>query len=129
MVHLRKGRFLVGTYSKLTMNKFGPCKILKNFESGNAYEVELPDGMDISHIFNVVDLYKYHELDDEVVVSDDYPKKKIEEVEKVLDQRVGKSTRRKDYYKYLVKWKNRPVEDVTWISQSELDSAQVVTLA
>ena len=57
------------------MKKFGPCKILKKFDSGNAYEVELLDDMDISPIWNVVDLYKYHEWDDEVVVLEDYPKK------------------------------------------------------
>ena len=55
--------------------KFGPCKILKKFDSGNAYEVELPDDMDIYFIFNISNLYKYHESKDEVFVSDDYPKK------------------------------------------------------
>ena len=85
--------------------------------------------MDISPIFNIAELYKYHESEDEVAVPDDYPKKQIEEVEQILDQRVGKSTGEKDYYEYLVKWKNRPVEDAIWISQSELDSAQGVTLA
>ena len=34
--------------------------------------------MDISPIFNIANFYKYHELDDEVVVLDDYPKKQIE---------------------------------------------------
>ena len=56
MVHLKKGRFSIGTYSNLNKNKFGPCKILKKFDNGNAYEVELPNDMDISFIFNVVDL-------------------------------------------------------------------------
>ena len=111
MVYLKKGRFLFGTYNKLQMRNFGPCKILRKFDNGNAYEVELSDDMDISPIFNVADLYKYHESEDEVVVSDDYPKKQNEEVEQILDQRFGKSTRGKDYYEYLVKWKNRPIED------------------
>ena len=65
MVHLKKGGFLVGTYNKLKMKKF---------DDGNAYEVELPDDMDISPIFNSIDLYKYHELDDEFVVPNYYPK-------------------------------------------------------
>ena len=127
MVHLKIGRFPVGTYSKLKMKKFGTCKILKMFDSGNAYEVELPNDMDISPIFNIVDLYKYHELDGEVYILQGYPKKQIEEVEQILDQRVGKSTRGKYYYEYLVKWKNRPIEDASQISQFELDSTQVVT--
>ena len=55
MVHLQKERFLVGTYNKLKM-KFGPCKILKNHDSGNAYEVELPGEIHISPMFNILDL-------------------------------------------------------------------------
>ena len=65
MVHLKKEKNSIGTYSKLKMKKFGPCKILRKFDSGNAYEVELPNEMDISPIFNISDLYKYRESDDE----------------------------------------------------------------
>ena len=58
MVHLKKGRFPVGTYSKLKMRNFGPCKILRKFYNGNVYEVEILNDMDISPIFNIVDLHE-----------------------------------------------------------------------
>ena len=54
MVPLKKGIFPVGTYSKMKMKNFGPCKILKKFDSVNAYEVELPSDMDISPILNIL---------------------------------------------------------------------------
>ena len=87
MVHLKKGRFPIETYSKLGMRKFGPCKILRKFDSGDAYEVEFPDVMDISPIFNVADLHEYYEFegDDEVVVTDDYRKKNTKEIEQILE--------------------------------------------
>ena len=55
MVHLKKGRFLAKTYNKLKMKKkFGPCKILKKFVGGNAYEVELPDDMVIYLLYSIL---------------------------------------------------------------------------
>jgi hypothetical protein len=36
------------------------------------------------------------------------------QMECILDKRMGKKTRRKQYFEYLVKWKNHPVEDASW---------------
>jgi hypothetical protein len=40
------------------MKKIGPCRVLKKF-GANAYEIELPDGIRISPILNISDLYPY----------------------------------------------------------------------
>jgi hypothetical protein len=40
----------------------GPCKILRKFVA-NAYEIEMPENVGISPIFNVTDLYPYR-MDD-----------------------------------------------------------------
>ena len=61
MVHLRRECFPVGTYNKLKMKKFGPCKIVKRHDSGNAYEVELAANLNISPVFNISDLTKFYE--------------------------------------------------------------------
>jgi hypothetical protein len=41
------------------------------------------------------------------------------QMEKIIDQRIGKKTSRKTYFEYLVKWKGHPIEDSNW--ESEVD--------
>jgi len=58
LTHLRKEHFPKGAYNKLKYKKIGPCKVLQKF-SVNAYELQLPPGIGISSIFNVVDLFPH----------------------------------------------------------------------
>jgi hypothetical protein len=41
-------------------------------------------------------------------------------MEKIIDQRIGKKTRRKTYFEYLVKWKNNPTEDASWVIEPDI---------
>ena len=58
MTYLRKERFPKGTYNKLKLKNIGPCKNLRKFSS-NAYEIELPSNLEVSPIFNVLDISHY----------------------------------------------------------------------
>ena len=43
------------------MKKFGPCKIVKRHDFGNAYKVELLAELNISPLFNISDLIEFYE--------------------------------------------------------------------
>jgi hypothetical protein len=58
LAHLRKDIFPKGKYNKLKMKNIIPCKILRKFAM-NAYEIEFPDDIGISPIFNVANIYPY----------------------------------------------------------------------
>jgi hypothetical protein len=105
------------------MKKIRPCKVLKKF-GANAYEIELPDGIRISPIFNISYLYPYkaeeaREDSEQIEVqwTKQMPVVENPQMENILDKRVNKRTRRKEYFEYLVKWKGHPVEDA--ISEDE----------
>jgi hypothetical protein len=84
-------------------------------------------GLKFLSIFNVSNLYPYK--DKEAGTSDEQPevqwKKKMPvaekpQMERILDKRVSKKTRGKQYFEYLVKWKGHLVEDVSWENEAEI---------
>ena len=112
----------MGTYNKLKMKKFGPCKIVKRHDSRNVYEVELPTKLNISPVFKISDLIEYYEGGDgDEVVEAEWSiltsSSTTKEIEEILVSCVGKSTRKRTYEEHLVKWKGRIVEDSSWLAR------------
>ena len=42
-----------------------------------------------------------------------------------MDTRISKKTRGKEYYEYLIKWKDRPLEDSAWMTATILQKGGV----
>jgi hypothetical protein len=110
----------------MKMKKIGSCNILRKFEA-NAYEIEFPDDVGISPIFNVVDLYPYRadeaggeENQEEIQWVKQMHVAEKPWMEKIIDKRVSKKTRRKTYFEYLVKWKGHPIEYSSWESEADI---------
>ena len=90
-------------------------------------------GVGIFPIFNVADLYPYVAGDTGTFTQGQDPIEDLQwvrqmpvaqplDVEAILDTKVVKSTGKRDYLDYLVKWKERPTGDSTWMSAAELEA-------
>jgi hypothetical protein len=117
LAHLRKESFPRRIYNKLKMKKIGSCKVIKQF-GANAYEIELPDEVGISPIFYVTDLYPYKDEElggegeqEEIPWMKQMLVGEKPQMERIINKRISRKTRRKEYFEYLVKWKGHPVED------------------
>ena len=93
---------------------------MRKFDA-NDYEIELPNGVGILPIFNVLDLYPYRKYDTKgskdqgkIQWEKQMPVAEKLQMEKIVDQRIGRKTRRKNYFEYLVKWKGHSIEDASW---------------
>jgi hypothetical protein len=74
------------------------------------------------HIYILIENLKQRNEDDqeEVQWMKQLPTTKQLQMEKILDQKIVKKTRKQDYYEYLVKWKDLPTEDATWMTVAEI---------
>ena len=84
-------------HTKLQMKKNGPFKIVKKC-GNNSYQVNLPPDINLSHIFNVADLYAFKGTDVDVGTLEE-PKEQLKKtmpsmlkivVETILDNRINK---------------------------------------
>ncbi|GLJ40859.1 hypothetical protein SUGI_0845190 [Cryptomeria japonica] len=76
------------------------------------------------------DLYPCKGVDDEVTI--DMKLKAVEDqqvislavldIECILEKQLLKKSCRKEYVRYLVRWRNHPLEDASWLSASEISA-------
>jgi hypothetical protein len=125
--HMRNEIFPKGKYNKLNMKMMGPCKILRKFVA-NSYDIELREDIGILPIFNVayLDPYKMDDIEgiddrEEIQWKQQIPISEKPHIENILDQRIAKKTKRKVYYEYLVKWKDHPEKDASWITEIDIE--------
>ena len=51
------------------------------------------------------------------------PSVRTHEIEGILSTQIAKKTHRKEYLRYLVKWRDRPMEDSLWLDAAQIQKA------
>jgi hypothetical protein len=100
---------------KLQPRFFGPYRVNRKV-GAVAYELDLPQGSKIHNVFHVSCLKRAigkHIIPIEELPPLDEEGKLVLVPEEILEVR-EKKLRKRSIKEYLVKWKNLPIEDVTW---------------
>lgn len=125
---LKKERLPKGKHTKLLMKKVGPYQILQK-DDIYAYVIEFPSHLGISPIFDICELTPYKgdvnagsevqlEVLEEYVVG--IPAHEPRNLDKILDTKVIKQTRKNVHKKYLVKWQGIPKEESVWMDEQDI---------
>jgi hypothetical protein len=101
--------------NKLAPKYYGPYKVLQRIRS-LAYKLELPPYLRVHLVFHISYLKKV--IRNKIPVQTILPEinkegKIVQEPKKILEIRIKQFINRA-ITEYLVKWKNLPVEEVTW---------------
>ena len=103
-----------------------------NLQDGsNAYKIDFVSNITLYPIFNVANSVSFkgqasveaadtRVQDDRVDSIVDLPIIIEPEMESILDSRVAKRMRQKDYMEHLVKWKDKPTSEATWMKEEQI---------
>ena len=121
MIRVRPERIPSGAFWKLHVRRVGPFKILKKV-GPHAYVIDLSLEYWISSTFNVSDLIKFKEpamkpndpfeptffeSEPHLECPQALVKEWHDEIDRILNEQI-RSTRDRDYYRYLVHWQGNP---------------------
>ena len=117
----------VSRVEKLKLHFYGPYRVLKRIGEV-AYEIEFPENSKIHNVFHVSRLKRI--LGKIIDPCSDLPpldneRKLILEPEIILD-RHEQRLRNQTIPEYLVKWKNLPREDASWVGEEVLSQSALL---
>ncbi|XP_070040939.1 uncharacterized protein [Nicotiana tomentosiformis] len=126
-----KGVIRFGKKGKLSPRFIGPFEILVRV-GDVAYSLALPPSLAGVHpVFHVSMLRKYHEDNSHVLdfstVQLDENRTYEEDPVAILDQQVRK-LRSKNFSSVKVQWRDHPIEEATWESESDIQSSYLIFL-